>query len=160
MDGPTWESISVKFIRSCTIIKGSCFILTFVSFESTETCLSNYVVPVDNDINTHFGEFISSSFIFLDVTQFVTIYEGWKIWTVEGIKVVWWYLWDTITSIQTLIEKYAAFLNTNQMVGNQPFKGQVSPGIMYWPAMESAPSRLSTASFRNCDKGICAPVKI
>ena len=32
------------------------------------------------------------------------------------------------------------------------------PGMMYCPAITSAPRRLSTASLRNCDMGICAPV--
>ena len=32
------------------------------------------------------------------------------------------------------------------------------PGMMYCPAITSAPRRLSTASLRSCDIGICAPV--
>ena len=39
-------------------------------------------------------------------------------------------------------------------------KAYVTSGIMKLPAIASAPSRLSTASFRTSDSGICAPVRM
>lgn len=125
-----------------------------MSSKSANTGLAQYIIPINNDVNSNYymhqrpgclqRELATSPFT-----------RGGKFGLLKALR-----SYDDI--FDTLLPRYSVWLKYKEH-SKRVFKrsdhlvaytGRYIPGIIKWPAIMSAPIKLSTASFRNCDIGI------